>query len=266
MSSYSKRFADLKFQFEFCIDTRLSTDSHLTIPTRYLGAEYISNLVTHTYRQDIDIAQSVLDAISPYQMMSKAWAVEVLRHVWNKVVENEPGLRTMNVVHPGSWFGQLASMLKEDSYLGPKVIDQCLIDVDPQAIEVSAKCLRQYRSFFPEEHLDSLELFKAQDLFEAENLFVSTDAETANVVLWPGVEHFDKEKTRKFIRSSPKGTLFVLLGTDTVLDEHINPIAGPEQLVDWDEERANRHSLYFMGTMKCYFGSRHCVAFYVEPD
>lgn len=256
MTVYVKKFAGIDFHFDYSTHTLLGKESRRSFlfTPLLLSNEYMSSLVAESYRRDIDIKQQVLDALSPFQSMSKAWAAAVLDLVLNEVNDDECLKPDLSVTHCGSWFGQQAAILLENNRFRSRLYEQTLIDLDLTAMLVADRVL----SIYGKQDQIPYRNFAVSDV--ANYPFVGKDS-NLNVVMWTGVEHFDPDQVKASVQTATDNTLFILQGTDMFAPDHINPIHKREDLVDWMVSDGQiQYTLYFLGTMQCPYGSRHCAA------
>ena len=201
-------------------------------------SEVASCLVSHTYGASEVRRQAVLDALSPFQILSKLWLTSLL-----KLYVRDYN----NVVIVGSWFGQLAPMIHQVSE-GKKFY--LLVDIDPTACYVANDLTEKLGL---NARVLSADVF---DIYLSDHL-----ANLKTLVVWSGVEHFHKAKATSWIQaqSSKLPISWVLQGTDMAGDDHISPVYSPEDL----EHYFYDGSPVFQGELKTSLGSRfmtlhHC--------
>lgn len=246
-------FAGLEFEFQFYDDTCMQErGSILTTVQNHFHPSYIAGLVAATYGRP-NIKQAVLDALSPFQMMSKSWMSSLVAYAIQQVANEEYDghYPDFNLRYHGSWFGQSAH-LDNQHVDGPQVESMTLIDLDENAMDVA-----RHMSVDKCAGLGNNVAYVVGDALDYP--FAS---EERNVVIWNGVEHFPKGSVQKFIAQAPRGTLFCLQGTDMPAPDHINPVIEISDLYDPEAEMRNDHLLYFGGLMTCSFARRFAVAVY----
>lgn len=197
-----------------------------------VGFSQISScLVSHTYGASEARRQAVLDALSPFQVLSKLWLVSLIK----------PYLKEYdNIVIVGSWFGQLAPMIH---HIAEENKFYLLIDIDPDACYVANDLTEKLGL---NSRVLSADVF---DIYLSDHL-----ANLKTLVVWSGVEHFHKAKATSWIQaqSSKLPISWVLQGTDMAGDDHISPVFSPEDL----EHYFYNGSLVFQGALKTSLGSR----------
>ncbi len=205
-----------------------------------LPLDYISFLVTYTYSAPC-LKQPVLDALSPFQLVSKAWAVSALKYV--------PSFKS--VYYPGSWFGQLAVSVhhtyKSDHARHGNTVEHTLVDLDLRSCDVAKAVIAPY---MPRQHI----------VLVGDALTLRPPTEPS-LFLWTGLEHFNLEKVKQFVRRSLPGTTFLFQGTDMPAPDHISPISSPDVILaalDVDPE-----SVSYKGSILSHIGNRHQVVFTV---
>lgn len=202
-----------------------------------LPLSYVSFLVAQSYNSP-ELRQQVLDALSPFQLVSKAWAVAVLRHE----------ITARYVYYPGSWLGQLAVAI-QNKYRADYSLKHFLIDKDPVCSEVARQAMSMYIPGTP--------CVMETDVFSTS----LPEYEERSLVVWTGLEHFDLEKVRGWVHLCPAGTTFLFQGTDMPAPDHVSPISSPEEILaalDVDPKSA-----YYKGSLLSHIGNRHQVVFTV---
>lgn len=202
-----------------------------------LPLDYVSFLAAQSYNSH-DLRQQVLDALSPFQLVSKAWAVSVLRHE----------ITDRYVYYPGSWLGQLAVAIHH-KYKDDHSLKHVLIDKDPVCSEVARQAMSLYAPGMP--------CVMATDVFSTS----LPEYQKRSLVMWTGLEHFDLNKVRDYVHYRPfaSGTTFLFQGTDMPAPDHISPISSPDVILaalDIDPD-----SVYYKGSLLSHIGNRHQVVF-----
>jgi hypothetical protein len=199
---------------------------------------YISFLVAKTY-DDPDLKQQVLDALSPFQLVSKAWAVSTLKQV--------NIFRT--TYYPGSWFGQLATSIhhtyKNDYARCGVTVEHVLIDLDPRCSAVAKDVVTWYLTRSP--------------WIVVGDLFTLSPPTEPSLFVWTGLEHFDLEKVRQLVHACPTGTTFLFQGTDMPAPDHINPISSSDQILL--ALGVDSSKVCTKGSLYSSVGNRHQVVF-----
>jgi len=201
---------------------------------------YVSFLVAKTYGEDTGIKQQVLDALSPFQIVSKAWAVNSLRYV--------PIFRS--VYYPGSWLGQLPVAVQngyqKDYNRYGYTVSHVLIDKDPVCSAVASVAVGTHL-------VGTLSKVLVQDIYDL------APVSEPSTFVWTGLEHFDLEKVRRWVRSCPTGTTFLFQGTDMPAEDHVSPISSPKDILSALEIGVGQVKL--QGSLSSCIGNRHQVVF-----
>lgn len=205
-----------------------------------LPLDYTSFLVAKTYGASTELRQQVLDALSPFQLVSKAWAISTLRCY--------PIFRSL--YYPGSWLGQLAiamqSAYQKDYVRHGFKASHTLIDLDSQCSAVAGEAAGIFLA-------DAKSKVLVQDIFDLE-----PPSEGA-LIVWTGLEHFDLDKVRRWIHQCPTGTTFLFQGTDMPAPDHVSPISSPRVLLH--ELEIYPTQAHFQGSLISSVGNRHQVTF-----
>lgn len=204
--------------------------------------EYQTELVSMSYgTYERSIKQDVLDALSPFQMVSKLWLTSLLvsRKIPHWGLLQDP----TSYVLIGSWFGQAMAMLRSRTdcvgYLFERPIT--LIDKDPLASRLGIQLLeKQFTNAS----------FVTDDVFNVEI------PGTRNLFLWPGVEHFQEQDVMDHIAAHDKGNVWILQGTNMTDADHKNPINYVSQLLRYFHDG----QVLYTGELKCNLGTRFMVA------
>lgn len=219
-------------------------DASITFPQvldSLFPLDYVSFLVAKTYddASGTGIKQQVLDALSPFQLVSKAWAVHALR----RVSIFRP------CYYPGSWLGQLAVAVqhayRKDYDRNGFQLNQTLVDLDPECCAVARDAARRFLS---EEY--SVLTLDVHDL---------APPSEPSLVLWTGLEHFDLEKVRLWVHDCPAGTTFLFQGTNMPAPDHVSPISCSKQILS--ALGVNTGNVNFKGSLYSSVGTRHQVVF-----
>ncbi len=175
----------------------------------FLPISYVSFLVSQSYGASEEVRQSIFDALSPFQLLSKAWSTYTVRQLINHY-------HVGSVYYPGSWFGQSCVSLRGQFLLESS--QHILVDKDPVCSDIAHKGMRFhcYGTQVLCEDFLSLSIPKEKD---------------PPLVVWTGLEHFDLAKVREFLKQFQAGTLFLFQGTDMPAPDHISPIYSPGELL-----------------------------------
>lgn len=188
----------------------------------HLPADLVCNLVAQTYAKP-ELKQPVLDALSPFQVLSKLWASSVLAQIIGDDYERSP------FVYFGSWFGQLNSLMSRrvSGYMSRPVT---MIDQDPVACEIAKLVLEadqwQTAKGLPE-HIQIVN----GDCTHFDLCAFADTWGAAPIVVWTGVEHFTEKSVVEYIECNEDcNAVYLLQGTNMPADDHINLIQGFRQL------------------------------------
>lgn len=228
-------------------------DSSLSLAPMSIPANLVSGLVNASYAFP-EHKQSILDALSPFQLMSKFWVSSVLGTVLTRMdVPSGTAGYASQFVFPGSWYGQQLSLLRRNSSLS--LIAPILVDLDPVACDIANALGRADPYGFGtvrDEHtarVHNLDIFSP----EYQRLPIVGDA----VYVWNGLEHFDPALVKKFVSDRP-GSIFCVQGTNMVHrdGDHVDEclVSTTEELYEkfFPEDR----SVLFEGTLSCFVGDR----------
>ena len=205
---YSK---DFEFAIPFGITSYREGD-FTDLESLHVPTDLVACMSSLSYNS-LDLKQAVLDALSPFQLMSKAMATRGLE----VMLADDEGRTYAPVVYFGSWFGQQALLdhiwwseyrRKMPPYLG-KVT---LIDKDKSAMAM-AKWLRPL--VVPEE-LDSVDYLVA-DALEHKIDWMGNPG----VIVWNGLEHFNIDKAAAYVQDAQPGTRFLVQATDMPSHDHL---------------------------------------------
>lgn len=185
--------------------------------------------------------QALMDALSPFQIVSKFWSTMAL----NNLLMMDPDIET--IVYVGSWFGQQSALASRyvRNYLSWKVE---LVDADPEACRV-AQYLINHDSYHQRNQptVRIADIFTLRDKYQENTVFV-----------WNGLEHFDNDEVEKFLESNT-GSSFIFQSTSMEADDHTNLATDIEDLTScippgWDD-------IVYRGEILCeLLGSRYMMA------
>lgn len=210
-----------------------------------LPVDLVCGLSSQSYARP-EIKQQVLDALSPFQVVSKLWATSVLNKILGDDYERSP------MVFVGSWFGQLNALMSRrlNNYVTRDVV---MLDMDPGACAVARWMVEQDQWQSPTDQVkvvlgDALQF----------DLSVFADEHAASpIVVWTGVEHFDPQAVKNYIRDhSGAKAVYLLQGTNMPAPDHVGLLHSCEELEQ-----------YFDGTpiysaqLKTAVGARYQLVF-----
>lgn len=247
-------FAGLNFQFTHFYAPSVPNVHEVRGIVGKLPISVVSHLVGCSYTGH---GQAVLDALSPFQLMSKAWATRILRNLmWGP----KGNYQHVEHVYIGSWFGQQALLDHLDNH--PSINGHCpgrghteLIDKDELAMIVARK-IRE--GFIDKEH--DLITYSVCDAM-AKPLKWS-DSKYPGIVVWNGLEHFHPREAAAYVQNAPAGTTFLCQATNMPADDHQMLYHGTYAFSNlWGDRPVNIEA---EGWMKCVVGTRYLVAFTVK--
>lgn len=210
-----------------------------------LPVDLVCGLASQTYARP-DIKQAVLDALSPFQTASKLWATSVLHKIIGDDYERSP------FVFFGSWFGQLNSLMARriTNYVTRDVV---MLDIDGEASAVAHWLLKQDQWQQP---TDQVKVVLGDALQFDLSAFADEQA-ASPIVVWTGIEHFDAEQVKRYIKDHEGAkAVYLLQGTNMPAPDHVGLLHSCEQLEQ-----------YFDGTpiysaqLKTAVGARYQLVF-----
>lgn len=199
---------------------------------------FVASLVRQSYHKDIEFKQSVLDALSPFQILSRRWASNAYLWLWAQFPMKK-------VYYFGSWFGMQGAFdalrigYKDDQ------TSRYYFDLDKTALVVSETAHRDNGTHNNSSwgHTDVWDLNPA-----------SLDA--GSLVVWTGIEHFEPNRILNFISRAHPTIRWLLQGTNMPADDHTNLVHSVEDLSKY----FNTEPL-LQGEMKTPIGSRFMAVF-----
>lgn len=207
-------FGGLSYELGYSSTADSERDKKAEYLHAHLPIDLVSGLSALTYKYP-QLKQQVLDALSPFQIISKQWACSVLNSVLADSYPRSP------FVYFGSWFGQLNSIMSRriPGYGQRRVT---LVDLDPLACEAARDLLAA--DVWQKATKGSVSVVCGDAL----NFDLSAYAEEQGaepIVVWTGIEHFDREKVKDYIRDHEDcSALYLLQGTNMPADDHIHLI------------------------------------------
>ena len=205
-------------------DFELNPAATLTLPSALVCA-----LSSASYNFS-EQKQAILDALSPFQFVSKVWSIGALA----QMLELDPDIT--DIVFVGSWFGQQSAMAcRMVTNLNDYQV--VLVDKDPEAHRVAQyllKCDSYHRRAAPT--LLNKDIFEMQ--FDSGALFV-----------WSGLEHFDDNDVEKFLEKH-SACSFIFQSTDMENDQHGNKAYEVDDILEsvpagWDS------GVIYRGEIEC---------------
>jgi hypothetical protein len=188
-----------------------------------------------------DEKQALLDALSPFQIVSKFWSTMAV----NQLMHLDPDIEA--IVYVGSWYGQQSAIASRfvTNYADQKVY---LVDKDPVASRV-AQYLINHDSY----HRRVSPIVWMKDIFTLTNEFPAN-----TLFVWNGMEHFDNNEVETFLEQNTEST-FLFQSTNMEAKDHTNLATHISDLlaclpVGWDEE------IVYSGEIECELGSRYMMA------
>lgn len=200
------------------------------VPHAY--SSFMSHLVALTYEPQAHYQkQDVLDALSPFQVMSKMWAATLFQHL---------AVSPRKILYPGAWYGQLYALIQVLGFNGQHNAEHDLLDKDGR--------MKWW-------HTELLKSFTFKTVLQDLNQLHAEDLKEYDVVLWTGVEHFDNDLVQATVSSLAPQTLVILQCTDLKDEDHINPIS----------ETGLHHYFHdsqvlYKGELRAPFATRFCLA------
>lgn len=210
-----------------------------------LPIDLVSGLVSQTYARP-EIKQQVLDALSPFQIASKLWAVSVLHKIIGDDYERSP------FVYFGSWFGQLNSLMARRiaNYVTRDVM---MFDIDPQACSVARWIVEQDQWQQPTNQVKAI----LGDALQFDLSAFADETAASPIVVWTGVEHFDAEAVKRYIKDHEGAkAVYLLQGTDMPAPDHVGLVSSCEEL----EQYFDGVPIY-SAQLKTAVGSRYQLVF-----
>ena len=186
----------------------------------------------------VEQKQALLDALSPFQIVSKMWSITATASMLERVPDTD------HIVYVGSWFGQQSAIACRHIPNYGEFVITC-VDKDPAATHVGRyllKCDSYHRRNLPD--------FVTKDIFE-----MSFEANT--LFVWNGLEHFDANEVEKFLERHTECS-FIFQSTSMEAADHTNLAHDVEDLLNvlpaaWDD------GIVYRGEIECDLGSRYMM-------
>jgi hypothetical protein len=205
-----------------------------------LPIRFVASLVRETYSKGTAFQQSVIDALSPFQLASKLWASNAVRYI--TITRSKP---ISCIYYFGAWFslqGALDRLIVGEGFKQPKKI---YIDLDATSLMVGQGA-----------HVDNGTAansnWQCQNVWSLDPLIL----EPNSLVIWTGIEHFDPVKIKQLIEYASSNITWLLQGTNMPADDHTNLVHSVEDLSKY----FNTEPL-LQGEMKTPIGSRFMAVF-----
>ena len=219
------------------------------MPVQVVPIEVVSGMSRLTYSNP-KMVQQVLDALSPFQLMSKMWAAQICATFLDNTRE---GQSITHATMPGSWLGQQSAFLCRASRTYSDV-QVSMIDSDYQAVQ-AAKLLHTWDSYHNRMNVD----FVHSDIFSDSLNDDENNLENSlskRLIIWNGLEHFDPEKVKKFLQKS--NASICLQSTSMKAEDHSHTVNCIEELLEYLPDRyADRG--YYAGSLEGPLGVRYMV-------
>jgi hypothetical protein len=217
------KYAGLEYEI---IHSRGDSNRQLEFTRSNLPTELVCRLASLTYEHP-SIKQAVLDALTPFQILSKQWAVTAMAHFLDTNEDDRSP-----IVYVGSWFGQTHALASRvlSNYAHRQIT---LIDLDPEACAVSRKLIETdswQRGFV--ENVNVV----CGDALTFDLSAYADECGADPIVVWTGIEHFDGDAVKQYIRDHEGcDPLYLLQGTNMPATDHVNLIASCEDLEQYFE-------------------------------
>lgn len=232
-----KKFEIAGTEFELAIDDgkfHASPSSVLTLPSALVCA------MSSASYQFPEFKQALLDALSPFQIVSKYWSMMALNMILQMDADAE------HIVYVGSWFGQQSAMSARH------VRNYSHYEVDLVDKDVMACRVAQYLINADQYHRRSNLMIRTADIFDLPNKYPS-----GTVFVWSGLEHFDNNDVERFLEQNTAST-FIFQSTSMPAEDHTNLAGDVDDLtsclpVGWDE------GIVYRGEIQCALGSRYMM-------
>ena len=185
--------------------------------------------------------QPILDALTPFQIVSKIWSSQCVQDV----MQLEDSVEHQQMIFVGSWFGQQSAMMARwAGGYGEWTVQ--LVDKDLEACRVAQTLLRTdsyHRRLQPK--VVNRDIFELT--FDPGTLFV-----------WNGLEHFESSDVEAFLEKHTE-CAFVFQSTSMPANDHINLANDISDLLTvlptgWDD------GILYKGELSTQIGSRYMMA------
>ena len=189
----------------------------------------------------VDQKQAILDALTPFQIVSKIWSSQCVQDMMMLEDANE----VQRLVFVGSWFGQQSAMMARSaqSYQEWKVQ---LVDKDPEACRMAQALIR----------MDAYHR-RVQPVVTPRDVFDLT-FEPGSLLVWNGLEHFDANAVSTFLERHSECAV-VFQSTSMPAHDHVNLASCVDDILravpeDWDD------GVLYKGELTTDLGSRYMMA------
>lgn len=204
-----------------------------------LPAALVCGISSASY-QFPDQKQALLDALSPFQIVSKYWSTMAL----NIILEFDPDAE--HVVYVGSWFGQQSAMATR-TVMNYTNYGVDLVDKDPVACRIA-----QFLIKADPYHARCDPLVRTADIFDLSHKY-----RAGTVFVWNGLEHFDNNDVETFLEKNTEST-FIFQSTSMEAADHTNCAGHIDDLlsclpVGWED------GIVYRGEIQCDLGSRYML-------
>lgn len=226
-------------ELEFIIPRQRNQDLALMccFLSTFVNVNLVTSLSRQTYGKSQEFQQSVIDALSPFQIASKMWAANALHSFLSAEVNT-------NVFYLGSWFG-VQSIFDHHKILHLDDVHKTYVDIDSLALQVSEELHHNNRTNNNSEWLNQSVWDMASEEFP-EN----------SVIVWTGIEHFDLIAIQEFIDKAPRDVRWILQGTNMPAADHINLVNSTNDLSKYFNADP-----FLLGEIKTPIGSRFMAVY-----
>lgn len=185
-----------------------------------LPVDLVCALISSTYQREPFHVKQVMDSLTPFQIVSKMWACSVL----SKIIGDDYGRSPF--VYPGAWFGQLNALMSRRiaDYITRQVV---LLDLDQNAVNTAWWVLQTDQWQSP---TDQVKIIQGDALtFDLSSY--ADECAASPIVVWTGIEHFDPESVKKYIKDHDGAkAVYLLQGTNMPAPDHPGLINSYEEL------------------------------------
>jgi hypothetical protein len=238
------RMGGVSYEIEY--DVAYSGSKETEFLHSYLPTDLVCSLVSNSYERP-EWKQQVLDALSPFQIISKQWVCSVLSDVMKDSYERSP------FVYFGSWFGQLNSLMSRrvQNYFARDVV---MIDLDSSATEMSRRVLADDHWQLPS--AENVKIITG-DALAFDLAAFAEEQGAAPIVVWTGIEHFDPDDVKAYLHDQRESNaMYLLQGTNMPAPDHKALITSCLQL----EQYFDGDTIY-SAQLKTGIGSRFMTVF-----
>lgn len=227
--------AGLDFTIEEEANFQINPMAALTLPIAL-----VSGLAAASY-QFPEQKQAILDALTPFQIVSKVWSALCTQRMMSLADADE----AEKLVFIGSWFGQQSAMMAR-SAPDYKSWSVQLVDKDPDACRV-AQALIRCDSF----HRRVAPVVTPRDVFEL-------TFDPGSILVWNGLEHFDSAQVETFLSRHTECAV-VFQSTSMPANDHVNLAHSVDDILKavpsgWDD------GILYRGELITSLGSRYMMA------